>query len=372
MTFSPSKRGSSMSTVRLNGAYFSRAMRSQVSSTASKVSWLWSAKRSRCCRFSTFSQSCSRKSMVGRRDIGSDLQYKLYIRPRGWPPTKNCLCRSEPLLANGSSAKATLSIRPQGRPPTKYKKQRAGSIMPPALVWIRHPRDSASEHFEDAAGTHAAADAHGQGNAAGSPALAFDQGVARQALARHAVGMTHRNGATVDVQAVGRDAQLVAAIQHLHRKGFVEFPQVDVVDRQAQSCQRLGHGKDRADAHFIRLASGHGKAQEATQGLEALFLGQRFVHDHAGTRAIGKLAGIARRDHAARDRGLDAADAFHRGALTQTFVFAHGDLLGDQAQGLVVYACGHGDRCDLVVELAGRCGRAGLLLTGSAILVHAD
>ena len=34
-----------MSTVRLNGAYFSRAMRSQVSSTASKVSREWSAKR---------------------------------------------------------------------------------------------------------------------------------------------------------------------------------------------------------------------------------------------------------------------------------------------------------------------------------------
>ena len=33
-TFSPSKRGSSVSTMRLNGANFSRAMRSQVSSTA--------------------------------------------------------------------------------------------------------------------------------------------------------------------------------------------------------------------------------------------------------------------------------------------------------------------------------------------------
>ena len=37
-TFSPSKRGSSVSTSRLNGAYFSRAIRSQVSNTAPKVS----------------------------------------------------------------------------------------------------------------------------------------------------------------------------------------------------------------------------------------------------------------------------------------------------------------------------------------------
>src|SRR5260221_7423182 len=47
MTFSPSNCGSCVSTVRLKGAYFSRAMRSQVSSTASKVSREWSAKRSR-------------------------------------------------------------------------------------------------------------------------------------------------------------------------------------------------------------------------------------------------------------------------------------------------------------------------------------
>jgi hypothetical protein len=48
ITRSPSKRGSSVSTRRLKGAYFSRAMRSQVSSTESKVSREWSAKRSRC------------------------------------------------------------------------------------------------------------------------------------------------------------------------------------------------------------------------------------------------------------------------------------------------------------------------------------
>ncbi|MNT59358.1 hypothetical protein D3C72_1968620 [compost metagenome] len=57
MTFSPSKCGSCVSTVRLNGAYFSRAMRSQVSSTASKVSREWSAKRSLWLSFSASSQS---------------------------------------------------------------------------------------------------------------------------------------------------------------------------------------------------------------------------------------------------------------------------------------------------------------------------
>jgi hypothetical protein len=42
---------------RLNGAYFSRAMRSQVSNTASKVSREWSAKRARWFSDSACSQS---------------------------------------------------------------------------------------------------------------------------------------------------------------------------------------------------------------------------------------------------------------------------------------------------------------------------
>jgi len=56
VTRSPSKCGSCVSTVRLNGAYFSRAMRSQVSSTASNVSREWSAKRSRVFSVSACSQ----------------------------------------------------------------------------------------------------------------------------------------------------------------------------------------------------------------------------------------------------------------------------------------------------------------------------
>ena len=59
-------------------------------------------------------------------------------------------------------------------------------------------------------------------------ALAFDQRMADEALARHAVGVAHGDGAAVDVEAIARNAQLVAAVDHLHGEGFVEFPQVDV------------------------------------------------------------------------------------------------------------------------------------------------
>src|SRR6218665_2898399 len=67
ITRSPSKYGSWLSTVRLKGAYFSRAIRSQLSSTASKVSRECSAKRLRLVSVGTCSHWYSRKSMAGRR-----------------------------------------------------------------------------------------------------------------------------------------------------------------------------------------------------------------------------------------------------------------------------------------------------------------
>ena len=57
------------------------------------------------------------------------------------------------------------------------------------------------------------------------------------------------------------DAEPVAAVDHLHGEGFVQFPQVDVVDLQSVAFEQLGHGKHRADAHFVRLAAGDGESR---------------------------------------------------------------------------------------------------------------
>src|SRR3546814_2040314 len=73
-----------------------------------------------------------------------------------------------------------------------------------------------SRHLEQAGGTLAAADAHGAYDIAGAAALALDQRVPDHAGARHAVGVADRDRAAVDVQPVVRDAQAVAAVQHLH------------------------------------------------------------------------------------------------------------------------------------------------------------
>jgi hypothetical protein len=161
---------------------------------------------------------------------------------------------------------------------------------------------------------HAAADAHGDDDALGAAALAFDERVAGQALAGDAVGVAHRDGAAVDVQAVARDAQLVAAIDHLHRERFVQLPQVDVADLQAQLLQHLGI----ANTGPMPISSG---SQPATAKPRKRPIGFRLfarrvllADHHAGAGAVGELAGVAGRDDAARQRRLDAADAFLGGA----------------------------------------------------------
>src|SRR5689334_20320441 len=76
------------------------------------------------------------------------------------------------------------------------------------------------QHLEQAGGAHAAADAHGDDGILRLAAAAFDQRVAGQARARHAVGMADRDGAAIDVDLLRIDAELVAAVDHLHGEGL--------------------------------------------------------------------------------------------------------------------------------------------------------
>src|SRR5580704_7792553 len=87
--------------------------------------------------------------------------------------------------------------------------------------------DSTLMNLEQSGGAHAAADAHGDDGALGLAPAAFDQDMAGHARAAHAIGMADRDGAPVDVELVGRNAQAVAAVEHLAGERVVELPQVD-------------------------------------------------------------------------------------------------------------------------------------------------
>src|SRR6202171_150053 len=128
----------------------------------------------------------------------------------------------------------------------------------------------ASDDLEYPRGAHPSTDAHGRHHELHAATLALDQSVAGEPRARNAVGVTDRDRAAIHVEAFVGDAELVAAVDHLHRERLVELPEPDVVDFLAGALEQSRHGEDGADAHFIRLATGHREAPEDSQGLQAL------------------------------------------------------------------------------------------------------
>ena len=86
--------------------------------------------------------------------------------------------------------------------------------------------------------------------------------------------MADGDGAAVDVEPVVGDAELVAAVDHLHREGLVQLPQADVVDLEAGALEQPRHREHRADAHLVGLAAGDREAAEDAERLEAALLGQ--------------------------------------------------------------------------------------------------
>src|SRR5258705_13682436 len=86
--------------------------------------------------------------------------------------------------------------------------------------------------FEQTRRARAATDAHGHDSVFCLATPALDQEVAGQPRACHTVGMADRDRAAIDVQLVPIDAELVAAIDYLHRIGFIQLPEIDVVDLQ--------------------------------------------------------------------------------------------------------------------------------------------
>ena len=125
------------------------------------------------------------------------------------------------------------------------------------------------------------------------------------------------------------------------------------------ALEQAGDGEDRADAHLIRLATRHGPAFEGAEGLQATPLGLFGFHQHQGGRAVGQLAGVARRHifAGAFDR-FELGQAFECGVGAVAFVAVHDDVLERLFLGDFVHHF-HlgGDRNDFVLEQAGRLRR---------------
>ena len=98
------------------------------------------------------------------------------------------------------------------------------------------------------------ADAHRDHAVAGFATLHFIGERANQTRACHAKWVADRDRSPVHIQLFGINAQTIATIHNLHGESLVEFPQINLADRQSGAPQKLGNGKNRSDPHFVRVA----------------------------------------------------------------------------------------------------------------------
>src|SRR5271157_3089590 len=78
--------------------------------------------------------------------------------------------------------------------------------------------------FKQSGGALATADTHGNYTIAGLAPLHFVDESSGKAGTGHAEGMPDGDRASIDIQFAGIKVETVAAIHHLHREGFVQFP----------------------------------------------------------------------------------------------------------------------------------------------------
>ena len=93
--------------------------------------------------------------------------------------------------------------------------------------------------FEQAGCTLAAADAHGDNTVLRArPASHFIRECPCHTRAGHSERMPDRDRSAVHVQLFHRNAQPVATVDHLHGKGFVQLPQVNVANLKPVSVKQ--------------------------------------------------------------------------------------------------------------------------------------
>ena len=93
--------------------------------------------------------------------------------------------------------------------------------------------------------------------------------------------MSNRNRATIHVEPLVGNTQLVAAVDHLACERLVEFPQADIVDAKSVALEQFWHRKHRSDSHLVRLASGHRHASIDAERMQPALLGLLSLHQHA-------------------------------------------------------------------------------------------
>ena|SRR5210317_1366254 len=102
--------------------------------------------------------------------------------------------------------------------------------------------------------------------------------------------MTDRNGTTVYVENVVRDAELVAAVEHLNGKSLVKLPEIDVIHRETVALEQLGHSENGTDAHLVGFASRNCGTSIDAERFQAALGGNAGFHDDRRRCTVRQLA----------------------------------------------------------------------------------
>lgn len=115
--------------------------------------------------------------------------------------------------------------------------------------------------------------------------------------------MTVGDRATIYIQAINRNTQGIGAREKLGGERFIDSPKIDLLSRKTETVKQLGNGKDRANVHLFRRATGDDRPAKQSKRLQFPLSCQRSIHQDQCGFAIRELAGVARRDMPAVRQG---------------------------------------------------------------------
>ena len=107
--------------------------------------------------------------------------------------------------------------------------------------------------------------------------------------------MAQRDGAAVHVHLVAIQLQITDKLFRNHGKGFVDFPQVDIINGKPGLGQRLAGGRHRRIQHQCRAIAHVGHGHDTGARLQAVLFGIGLAGQQHGGGAI---------DHARRVAGM--------------------------------------------------------------------
>src|SRR5215212_7155959 len=183
------------------------------------------------------------------------------------------------------------------------------------------------QSFKNSGGAHAAANAHRDHAVASAAAFELAQDGGGQLRARAAEGVAQGDGAAVDVDAFGVEAQRLDDGERLCGEGFVQFDDINVFELEAGDLQDLRDGVDGADAHLLGRAAGRGVGDEARQRLQVQLPRALVRHDDGRGRAVRHLRRVARRNRTLRvEGGPQLRQAIFGSVAAHALVSVEGDF----------------------------------------------